>query len=412
MTILTVKTRWKRINPWVRRLILGCSVIIVLAGLGYGFFQRATTAIQPSAFYTPPKVLPAGVPGTIIRKELLTDDLPKNAVAWRVLYLSTDLNGKPIAVSGTVVAPKAKSPSPRPIVAWAHGTVGVLPPCGVSHTRHPYRQTPVVDLMVDQGFVVVATDYPGLGTPGVHPYLIGSVSARSILDSVRSARQLDVNASDRFVVWGASQGGQAALWAARSAADYAPELKLVAAAASVPAINLAGIIEAKTDDRGGGVFIGEALYAWAHNYPNANLDNIVRPQQHDRFERMATTCVSTPAAFLTIGMLLKPSEYLSVNLLKTEPWRTIIEQNTPRGRVKVPLLMTHGTADTLIPLELSETEVKRRCAQGENVQLTRLPGVGHDARNESGVLTVGWIEDRFAGRPTGATCDINSVKGK
>jgi predicted esterase len=75
------------------------------------------------------------------------------------------------------------------------------------------------------------------------------------------------------------------------------------------------------------------------------------------------------------------------------------------------VLITHGTADTLIPLELSEKEVKQRCALGENVQLARLPGVGHDARNESGVLTVGWIEDRFAERPPGNTCDVNSVKG-
>jgi alpha-beta hydrolase superfamily lysophospholipase len=328
------------------------------------------------------------------------------------MYRSTDTNGKPIAVTGVVVAPKDRGKSPRPVIAWAHGTIGVLPECGVSHTKDPYKQTPVVDLMVRQGFVVVATDYPGLGTPGVHPYLVGNVSAYSILDSVRAARQLDVNAGDRFVVWGASQGGQAALWAAQSAAAYAPELKLVAAAAAAPAINLAGIIKAKTDDKGGGVFISEALYAWSQTYPNANLDAIIKPEKRTQFERMAKTCVSTPLAFLTLGGLLKPSEYLKVDLLKTEPWRTIINTNVPRGRITVPLLVTHGTADTLIPIELSEADVARRCAAGENVQFVRLPGVGHDARNESGIVTVGWIEDRFAGRPTGSTCGTTSSQGR
>lgn len=407
-----VAVRWRRLRPWVRGLLVACALLIVAGVALFWHFQRAAAPIPPSAFYTPPSPLPVGTPGTIIRKEPLPEKLPEGAIAWRMMYLSTDGNGKPIAVTGTVVAPKEAGASPRPVIAWAHGTIGVLPECGVSHTADPYKQTPVVDLMVRQGFVVVATDYPGLGTPGVHPYLVGNVSAHAILDSVRAARQLDVNAGERFVVWGASQGGQAALWAAQSAAKYAPELKLVAAAASAPAINLAGIIKAKTNDQGGGVFIGEALYAWSHNYPNANLDNVIKPEQRSQFERMATTCVSTPAAFLTIGTLLKPSEYLSVDLLATEPWRTIINENQPRGKISVPLLITHGSADTLIPIELSEADVERRCTQGENVQFTRLPGVGHDARNESGIITVGWIEDRFARRPPGSTCGTTSGVNK
>ncbi|MGG6293079.1 alpha/beta fold hydrolase [Leptolyngbya sp. AN02str] len=408
---MQIKERWNRLKPWHRGLVF--SGLILLAGLGFLYwrFQRAITPIAPSAFYTPPNLLPAGTPGTILRQEPLLADLPEGAVAWRIMYLSTGMNGQPIAVTGTVVAPKDAGNSPLPVVAWAHGTIGVLPECGVSHTADPYKQTPVVDLMVQQGFVVVATDYPGLGTPGIHPYLVGSVSAHSILDSVRAAQQLGVNAGDRFVVWGASQGGQAAMWAAQSAATYAPELTLVAAAAAAPAINLAGIIEAKTDDQGGGVFIGEALYAWSHTYPNANLDDIIRPEHRQQFERMATTCVSTPAAFLTLGTLLKPSEYLSVDLMATEPWRTIIDQNTPRDPIPVPLLITHGTADPLIPLELSEAEVARRCAAGEDVELVRLPGVGHDARNESGIVTVGWIQDRFAQRPTGSNCEAMPSQG-
>jgi len=401
---------WSGLRLWVRWLVWGCILVIIAGGVLVWRFQQAATALPPPAFYTPPNPLPAGAPGTIIRKELLSDNLPAGAVAWRIMYLSTGINGGPIAVTGVVVAPQDPGPAPRPVIAWAHGTVGVLPECAVSHTPDPYKQTPVVELMIREGFVVAATDYLGLGTPGVHPYLVGNVSATAILDSVRAAQQLEVNAGDRFMVWGASQGGQAALWAAQSAAAYAPELELVAAAASAPAINLAGIIQAKMDDQGGGVFISEAVYAWSHVYPEANLDAIIKPEQRAQFERMATTCVSTPAAFLKLGTLLKPSEYLSVDLLATEPWRTIIDQNTPRGPITVPLLITHGSADTLIPIELSEVDVARRCAAGENVQFVRLPGVGHDARNESGVLTVGWIEDRFAERNgSGGSCQNSTM---
>lgn len=402
---MEMKTRWKQLNPWIRRFILLGIVFVFIGGLFYWFFKRAATPTQPTAFYTPPSPLPTGSPGTIIRKELVTENQPEGAIAWRIMYLSTGLKGEPIAVTAIVTAPKQPTESPRPVIAWSHGTIGVLPECAVSHTKDIYKQTPVIETMINEGFIVVATDYLGLGTPGVHPYLVGTVSAYSVLDSVRAARQLDVNAGDRFAVWGASQGGQAALWTAQTAASHAPELKLVAAAASAPAINLAGIIQAKKDDQGGGVFISEALYAWSHSYPDANLDAIIKPEQRAQFERMATTCVSTPLAFLTIGGLLKPSEYLSVDLFTTEPWRTIIDQNTPRGRIDVPLLITHGTADTLIPIELNEKDVERRCNEGENVQFIRLPGIGHDARNESGILTVGWIEDRFAGLKATPSCE-------
>jgi pimeloyl-ACP methyl ester carboxylesterase len=400
-----IKALWNSPGRWIILLVLAIMVLMIVTVVNFILrFRDAATPTMPGAFYTPPEPLPSGEPGTIIRSEPLPDMLPDGASAWRILYLSTDLNGEPIAVSGTVVAPSAESASPRPVIAWAHGTIGILPQCGVSHTSNPYQQTPMVDLMVRQGFVVVATDYPGLGTPGIHPYIVGPVAAYAVLDSVRAAQQLDVNAGDEFVVWGASQGGHSSLWTAQLAAEYAPDLTLIAAAASAPAIDLRGIIEARSDSKSGGVLFSEFLYAWSHVYPGANLDDIIKPEHRAQFEKMATTCVSTPAAFLTIGDLLTPNDYLSADLLTTEPWRTLIDDNTPRGEITVPLLITHGTADDLIPFEGSQAEALRRCDLGEDVTFIRLPGVGHDAREESAIFTIGWIEDRFAGRPTGSTC--------
>ena len=99
--------------------------------------------------------------------------------------------------------------------------------------------------MLAQGYVVVATDYPGLGTPGIHPYLIGISEARAVLDSVRAARALpNTGASNRFAVWGHSQGGHAALYTGELAASYAPELKLVGIAAAAPATYLVELFDA------------------------------------------------------------------------------------------------------------------------------------------------------------------------
>ena len=60
--------------------------------------------------------------------------------------------------------------------------------------RPPRRLTAYVhsDLArwVKAGYAVVRTDYQGLGTPGVHGYLIGKDEGRSVLDIVRAARKV------------------------------------------------------------------------------------------------------------------------------------------------------------------------------------------------------------------------------
>ena len=58
---------------------------------------------------------------------------PAGAQAWRIRYWTTSDQGKPIAVSGFVVAPReALPPQPRKVLAWAHGTWGVVARCGTA----------------------------------------------------------------------------------------------------------------------------------------------------------------------------------------------------------------------------------------------------------------------------------------
>jgi acetyl esterase/lipase len=398
---------WRSPNRWI--LLLAATITVGVIGASITFlvrYYRAATPQTPSPFYTPPQPLPQGKPGTIIRRETLPSNLPEGAQAWRVMYLSTDLEGQPIAVTGTVVAPNGTSVEPRKIIAWAHGTTGIRAECGVSHTSDPYQQTPAIERMLAEGFVVTITDYPGLGTPGMHPYMVGQAAAQSVLDSVRAARHIvEVSAGDKFVVWGASQGGNSALWTAQLAKAYAPELKLLGAAASAPAINLRKIAEFNLDKPGGGIFLGYVFAAWDGVYPKADLDAIIKPDERDIFERMIEPCFTAPAGFLPIIKTLRtPEQYLSVDILKTEPWSTLFEENTPSGPIEVPVVIAHGTVDPLIPVELSEAEALRRCKAGEDVQFARYPGSSHDAREDTAVYILGWAVDRFAGRPTSSNC--------
>jgi alpha-beta hydrolase superfamily lysophospholipase len=389
------------IRRWLRILLVLLLIAIVA---GVYLFWRSTIPPAPSAFYTPPDVLPQGAPGTIIRSEPITENVPEGAVAWRILYLTTGLDGEPVAVSGTVAAPAGESAAPRPVIAFAQGTIGILPECGLSHRARPFGGIPQIDLMIQQGYVVAATDYPGLGTPGIHPYLVAPIEAHSVLDSVRAARQMPVSAGEEFVVWGRSQGGHSSLWTAILASDYAPELTLIAAAATAPAIDLEGILRFGETRRAGAILTAMAIYAWNTVYDEVDLDTLIRPEMREKFEQVARTCISNPAAFLLLGDIPTPQEFLALDLLTTEPYRSLIAESTPNGAISVPLLLTHGTGDVIIPFEGSVEAAAQRCERGEDVTLIRLPGVAHDAAPEAAVMTIGWFDDRFAGLPTGSTC--------
>ena len=175
------------------RLAAACGALLSLA---------ASPASAQSAFYRAADDEIVGSPGTIIRQEPMPFP-PAGASALRVLYRSTGINGEPIAVSGVVIVPPGPAPAEgRRIVAWAHPTTGVVPHCAPSLALFVYQQMQGLRPLIERGYAVAATDYPGLGTPEPHPYLIGESEGRAVLDSVRAARSLPgMGGGHEFAVW-------------------------------------------------------------------------------------------------------------------------------------------------------------------------------------------------------------------
>ena len=166
------------------------SVIFRLVVVALCMLANADATSAQTAFYRAPPSAVAGPPGTLVRQEVI-DGAPEGATTYRVLYRSTGLDDKPILVSGVVIVPPGDPPpGGRPIIAWAHPTSGVVPPCAPSLAIFLFEQIQGLRSFVRDGYVVAATDYPGLGTPGPHPYLVGTSEARAVIDSVRVAAQL------------------------------------------------------------------------------------------------------------------------------------------------------------------------------------------------------------------------------
>jgi len=348
-----------------------------------------------------------GKPGTIIRVWPQKGGGPGDSYAFRFIYRSTGLKGETIPVSGAIFIPSGPAPADgRNVVAWAHPTSGVAPHCAPS--LYPDRAGLIWNLknMLNHGHVVVATDYPGLGTSGVHPYLIGESAGRAVLDSVRAARHFSKsNASNRFAVWGHSEGGHAALFTGQLAARYAPDLKLVGVAAAAPATSLVDLFEddAATEQS----LFAMALLSWS-KLLNVAPAIIIEPSKIPAFEKTARDCLTSIAQF---QILEKDQEGLHGKLFKsdptkTEPWKGMMLRNSPgNARAGAPVFIAQGTADTTVDPQVTKRFAKALCAKGERVTFVSLPGVSHIfAARDSAPTAIKWMNDRFKGLPAPSSC--------
>ena len=201
--------------------------------------------------------------------------------------------------------------------------------------------------MIEQGAVVAATDYPGLGTPGPHPYLVGDSEARAVIDSVRAARSLpNVGSGNSFAVWGHSQGGQASLYTGLIAKTYAPELNLVGVAAAAPATSLVTLMGDDFKTSGGKNLTAMTLWSWARVY-DAPIAKVVVPEAMPTVDRLADECIELIFDILARRRTEKPLEqnFLSVpNIATVEPWHSLAAHNTPGPLPsRIPLFLAQGT---------------------------------------------------------------------
>jgi acetyl esterase/lipase len=372
-------------------------------------FGNLAPALAQTPFYDAPRSQLAGQPGTIVRQEKI-DGAPLGAAAYRTLYRSTGLKGEPIFVSGVIVVPQGEPPAGgRPIVAWAHPTSGVTPRCAPSLAIFLFQQIQGLRSFVERGFVVAATDYPGLGTPQAHPYLVGDSEGRAVIDIVRAASTVPgAGGGKRFTVWGHSQGGQAALFTGMIAGSYAPELELVGVAAAAPATDLVALMKDDIGSTGGNNILAMALWSW-HRVFDASLGKVVDPRAMPTLDRLARVCIEGPfdlSARQRIGQALN-QHFLTVDQpADIEPWHSLLEKNSA-GTLppEIPLFLAQGTTDQIINPNVTRGYMNKLCNASSKVKLVILPNIGHGrAAQASTMAAVNWIGDRFAGEAVPDDC--------
>lgn len=373
-----------------------------IAGLLLLLLGDPGRALGQTSFYDAPRSELAGQPGTIVRQERI-DGAPLGAAAYRTLYRSTGLKGEPIFVSGVIIVPQGDPPAGgRPIVAWAHPTSGVTPRCAPSLAIFLFQQIQGLRSFVERGYVVAATDYPGLGTPQVHPYLVGDSEARAAIDIVRAASAMPgAGGGKRFAIWGHSQGGQAALFTGMIARSYAPDLALVGVAAAAPATDLVALMKDDVGTTGGNNILAMALWSW-HRVFDAPIAKIVDPRAMTTLDRLAGVCIEGPfdiSARQRIGQAFNQHFLTVAQPADVEPWHSLLAKNSAAALPpEIPVFLAQGTTDEIINPAVTREYMAKLCAAGSKVRLMLLPGIGHGrAAQASTVSVVDWLADRFAG---------------
>src|SRR5262249_38659754 len=149
-----------------------------------------------------------------------------------------------------VIVPSAawNGSGPRPVVSYAEGTQGLGHQCAPSFAiaNGTEYDGGAIIASLKKGYAVAVTDYPGYTNAANPEYTAGMSEGHAVLDAVNAAQQVPgsgLSASAPVILWGYSQGGQAAGWAGQLAASYSPELQVAGTAAGGTPANLIKLAE-------------------------------------------------------------------------------------------------------------------------------------------------------------------------
>ena len=350
-------------------------------------------------------------PGMLLSSNPMRD-APSGMQAWQIRYTSTNDRGQVEEVTGVVIAPVGvPSRMGRPVLAWAHGTWGVADKCTPSTSSSFFNSIPGLNAAIARGYVVVATDYAGLGTPQPHPYLIGGSAGRSVLDAVRAARAIpEAGAGSRFAVWGESQGGHASLWTGQIAREYAPDLNLMGVAAAAPPTDLIENLTGGTDPSIRAFMTAFTAHSWSQHF-GFSLKTLGNKSTGSLIDRLArNNCVTLgakPRIGTMIGVAVLRARLKDVDLGRISPWKDIARDNSPVPRdYGVPFLIAQNDADVIVAPDVTKQFVRKLCRSGARLRFVPIVSSGGHATSaaDSTDVMLNWIDARFAGERAPSDC--------
>ena len=351
-------------------------------------------------------------PGTLLEANTLTTIDKRlheaTSLAARFTYVSTSgIDDNPRKATGTVFVPKGHPPQEGwPMVAFGHPQTGILPGCAPSSSPTLLDSATAVASVVSAGYVVTVSDYLGLGlNETYHPFLDSTTVGYNLIDSVRAARTLVSNTSDRWVALGVAQGGQAA-WAANELVEnYGGGLQFLGAVSVSPIADINGLADAAaagelTKDQQ--LTLLAYLASLKNEYPEFDLDAYRRGIVRENWD-LLLSCQGSGA-----DQRVKLADQISADDLRPSPAAVemlhgyLRKTTLPQAPTIAPMLVIYGDHHPLIPKAWTNRALYRACKMGDVIQIEQQPDIrGTDIDLPT---AIGWIKARFNGEPAANDC--------
>lgn len=351
----------------------------------------------------------------------------------RIRYTSTNERGEKVPVTGAFY----KKRFAKGVIALAPGTRGLGDQCAPSAgasmllriedgTINVNYEAPIVQMLLDEGYSVVVTDYIGLGTESLHTYLNRVDQGHALIDAARAVAE----PGEKVGFWGYSQGGGAAAAAAELVDDYAPELNVMGTFSGAPPADPLAVLEQGTTALLTPV-AGFAAASYMESYPEYReaMNEHLTGDGKEWLEGLKTSCVvdasrNAPGDF---SALFVSGESFAEVVHSDERLGKYLELNKV-GKVapSAPIMVMTNPDDDLVPEPQATQLAADYCALGADVEYrravipgsptqplssgssvltVRAPGSGHAAPLllQTGKV-IDWMDDRFAAKPMKRVC--------
>ena len=394
------------------------------------------------------KMTPEGKLGQVIKQEAIATSV-KGARAWRIAYISSDISGRKTIATGLVVAPMGAAPAGgRPVMSWAHGTTGAAQNCGPSQVIDPAVPLneyflvggnswtdygiPSVEEFIKEGYVLVATDYQGLGGGGRHQYSVSATNGMDTLNAARAAVSMkETGANKKTLVYGWSQGGGAVIALAgmseyiKQTGTAADNLDMIGFVAMAPQ-DLSILAPAgKLDQAAADQFFQDfqklfldnvfnfthaTMYYWGTQaaFSNLKLSDIFTDEGVKvANEIYGNKCMHASSDTFNFNYGASYATLLKQTPANTLAWVQAVQKGgVPVAKPVAPVQIYFGTKDTAVPPMMHQMYQDQICKLGGNVGRMQLPGEQSHftTPGSSKPFYLAWVKDRVAGKPLANAC--------
>ena len=310
---------------------------------------------------------------------------------YKITY-TTEFNGKFVTASGLVSVPLTKGT--YPVISYQNGTNTLH--ADAPTVKPDYQLYMLLEFIASTGFVVAVPDYLGFGKSDdmFHPYLDKESTVQSVIDMIRATKEFIVHYENTEVnkdlyIIGYSQGGWATMQLQKSIEqNHSDEFNLVASSCGAGPYDLLYVNEYVLSQTTYPMpyYVGYIFNSYINLGDIKNPANDVFKSPYD--QRIMTLFNGTKTGGEINEQLsqttadLFTSDYINYSNTDVK-YATIIsslaKNSVNAWKTNVPTLLTHGTADTYVPVELSENLYKNFLSLGvDESKITYIPIPGAD----------------------------------